>query len=82
MEFFSECNNFPITDNSQGVVNIVPLTPDINNPPFLMGNVFYYFCANPAVYQLTPNQPETVCEEDGEFSQDDSPPACVQISEK
>ena len=61
------CFDFPMIDNSQGVVNIIPVGGGNANPPFFEGTQFYYFCAEPLVYQLTPNEPLTTCEDDGFF---------------
>ena len=69
-------------DNSQGVVNIIPVGGGNANPPFFEGTQFYYFCAEPLVYQLTPNEPLTTCEDDGFFTQDIPPPSCAQICMK
>jgi len=73
------CSNLPLTDNSQGVINFAPL--GVANPPFFMGAQFYYFCADPNVYELT-GDAVTTCEDNGQFTQDANPPACAQISKK
>jgi len=78
---FLECDNFPLTDNSQGTINFVPVGTGVNNPPFLMGTQFYYFCADPVVYELT-GDAVTTCEDNGQFTQDANPPACAQISKQ
>ena len=79
---FSVCNNFPLIDVTGEDIIITPLGSTPDNPPFLEGlHAFFVTCQEPLVYAIDPNIQLTACESDGDFSQDDNPPACVQSCE-
>ena len=82
--YFSECLNSPTlaADNSQ--LSTVPLPSTVPNPPYNVGSVFSYICEDSINFQLisSTGDAETVCQADGTFTLDLTPPTCIQISKK
>ena len=80
---FTGCSNNPaMSSTSPGVVNLIPLETNGTTPtsaPYAFGDRFLYECADPNVYQLRPMANNvTVCQGNGTFLYDSSPPICEQ----
>ena len=71
-----------MSSTSPGTVNLIPLETNGTIPtsaPYAIGDRILYECADPNVYQLTPSTNNvTVCQGNGMFLYDSSPPICEQ----
>ena len=73
------CPNEPKlpSSTSGGPVGFLPISPTPNDPPFLQGQTFQYFCIG-NIFELSFGDGITTCQENHQFSLDATPPECLQ----